>query len=392
MRRLAGLAVCVLALALPATALGILRAGQYDALPWKVACFGRYVPLDDPSFTNYYAVPLYVGEGLNSTVALVDLGDGDLQFHVSGKVEASTLPQDMRLERMLGHFPALFHKDPQDILVVGCGAGVTAGSFLRHPGVKQITICEIEPLIPQRITPAFGPENDYVVTRDAAGKFLDHRVNLVFDDARHFILASRDKYDIITSDPIHPWVKGAATLYTRGYFELVKAHLKPGGLVTQWVPLYESSEETVKSEVATFCQVFPNATIWANDDDKGGYDVILLGGNDPYVVDESRLFQRYRNRFLAESLQEVGFTTPFEVLQTYAGSAADLAPWLRGAQINEDHNLRLQYLAGQSLNQTQAGVIRANMGACFHFPGKVMLLSNEMRRALRTSWGMPGER
>ena len=114
----------------------ILRAGQYDALPWKLACLGATC-LDDPSFTNYYAVPLYVGEGLNSTVALVDLGDGYIQFHVSGKVEASSLPQDMRMERMLGHFPALFHKDPRDVLVVGCGAGVTAGSFLRHPGLSR---------------------------------------------------------------------------------------------------------------------------------------------------------------------------------------------------------------------------------------------------------------
>ena len=48
----------------------------------------------------------------------------------------------------------------------------------------------------------------------------DPRTQIVYDDARHFVLTTHEKFDIITSDPIHPWVKGAATLYTREYFEL----------------------------------------------------------------------------------------------------------------------------------------------------------------------------
>ena len=85
-----------------------------------------------------------------------------------------------------------------------------------------------------------------------------------------------EKFDIITSDPIHPWVKGAATLYSKEYFEIAKQHLNPGGVLTQWVPLYESDLDTVKSEIATFFEVFPNATIWANNVDGQGYDVVLL--------------------------------------------------------------------------------------------------------------------
>ncbi len=93
----------------------------------------------------------------------------------------------------------------------------------------------------------------------------DPRTQIVYDDARHFVLTTPEKFDIITSDPIHPWVKGSATLYSKEYFELVKQHLNPGGIVTQWVPLYESDAETVKSEIATFFDVFPNGTIWANE-------------------------------------------------------------------------------------------------------------------------------
>ena len=86
---------------------------------------------------------------------------------------------------------------------------------------------------------------------------FDPRVQIVYDDARHFVLTTREKFDIITSDPIHPWVKGSATLYSKEYYELVKRHLNPGGVVAQWLPIYDSDAETVRTELATFFTVFP---------------------------------------------------------------------------------------------------------------------------------------
>ena len=103
------------------------------------------------------------------------------------------------------------------------------------------------------------------------------KVEVRIDDARHYMLTSREKFDAVTSDPLDPWVKGAATLYTREYFELCKKRLNPGGVITQWVPLYESNAEAVKSEVATFFEVFPEGSVWGNDQGGYGYDTVLLG-------------------------------------------------------------------------------------------------------------------
>src|SRR5207302_6905369 len=111
--------------------------------------------------------------------------------------------------------------------------------------------------IPPVSTRYFAKENYNVLN--------DPRTELVYDDARHFIAATREKFDLITSDPIHPFVKGSAALYSKEYFELVKAHLNPGGVVTQWVPLYESDAATVRSEIVTFFEVFPYATAWATN-------------------------------------------------------------------------------------------------------------------------------
>ena len=86
----------------------------------------------------------------------------------------------------------------------------------------------------------------------------------MYDDARHFILTTKETFDIITSDPIHPWVKGAATLYTLEYLELAKAHLNPGGVMAEWVPRYEIRPAAVKSLVATFFEIVPDASLWTH--------------------------------------------------------------------------------------------------------------------------------
>ncbi len=361
-------------LALVATAVvSALLAWGVPAVPWELVAYGRYVPT-----RNEGAKPLFVGEGMNSTVAVTRAGGDTRYFHVSGKVEASTEPGDMRLQRMLGHLSALAHPRPRSVLVVGCGAGVTAGSFVLHPEVERIVICEIEPLIPTVVAEHFAKEN-YGVLRDP-------RVEVVYDDARHYVRTTREKFDVITSDPIHPWVKGAATLYTADYFELCKRRLNPGGVVTQWVPLYESDAATVKSEVATFMEAFPEGTVWGNEVGGKGYDTVLLGHLGPTRFDLEALQRRLDDRDharVAQSLREVELGTAVDLLATYAGRGPDLRPWLEGAQVNRDHNLRLQYLAGLGLNRYEGEIIHESMLAYRTFPEGLFVGPEAARERLR---------
>ena len=344
---------------------GVVAWGAYKIpyVPWELIAYGRNLPME-----LGHAQVEYLGEGMNSSVAVTMNWNGVRNFHVSGKVEASSEPQDMRLQRMLGHIPALIHEKPKSVLVVGCGAGVTAGSFLVHPSVERVVICEIEPLIPQYIVHYFKAENYHVVD--------DPRVELVFDDARHYILTTQEKFDVITSDPIHPWMKGAATLYTAEYFEMVKQHLNPGGVITQWVPLYESTAEAVQSEVATLFDVFPKGTVWGNDAQGKGYDVVVLGQNEPLKIQVDELVARLNRPDhidVVRSLQEVGFRSAFDLLGTYSGDANDMRPWLKDAQINHDRNLRLQYLAGLGLNQIREATIFADMLKHRSFPENIFV-------------------
>jgi len=359
----------------------VLLAEVVPPPPGELYEFGRAILKPEVE-----SAPIYFGEGMNASFAVSQSSDGFRYFHVAGKIEASNHPIDMRLQRMLADLAGLIDPDPKSVLVVGFGAGVTAGTFVAYPQIERIVICEIEPRIPQVVSGYFGADNFNVAK--------DPRVEIVYDDARHFIFASNEKFDIITSDPIHPWVKGSASLYTRDYFELVKRHLKPGGIVTQWVPLYESTVEAVKSELATFFAVFPDGLAFFNDRDEQFIDVVLFGQAESAPIDVDAVaarFDRVDYARVAKSLRDIGFVSAINLMSSYAGRAADLAAWLKGAAINTDRDLRLQYLAGMGLNADLQKQIysklmeerRVPSGLFVGSPEAITQLRNEIERNQR---------
>jgi spermidine synthase len=359
-------------------------AATVAAVPWQAIAYGRRVApmlrgLDTAALRP--AEPLFVGEGISASVAITQRGDQRF-FFVSGKSEASTAPLDMRLQRMMGDLPALVHPAPRSVLVVGFGAGVTAGSFVPNPDVRRIVICELENLIPPASDEFFGAQNYHVLH--------DPRTEVVYDDARHYIFTAREKFDLITTDPIHPWVKGTSTLYSKEYFELVKDHLNPNGVVAQWLPIYDSDEETVKTELATFFSVFPNGTVWSNFLNGDGYDLVLLGRPTGGPIDVDALERRLSQptyAAVAASLAEAGFHSGIDLLATYAGQASDLKPMLMGTEINEDINLRLQYLAGLGLNSAVSPQTYSDILAYRKFPEGLLTGSEDRLQALRATFG-----
>jgi spermidine synthase len=302
---------------------------------------------------------------------------------VNGHVEATTEPYDMKLQRMVGHLPGLIHPHPQSVLGIGFGAGVSAGTFTTYPSIQRITVCEIEPIIPPTSTRYFA-QQDYDVLHNP-------RTRIVFDDARHYILTTPEKFDIIASDPLDVFVKGTAALYTQEYFEAVKRHLNPGGLFTLYVPLYESDEKTVKSELATFLEVFPYGTVWANTVNGSGYDLIFMGQADALSINLDELQQRLNRpdyAAVAQSLREIGVNSPVDLFATYAGRKSDLKAWYGDVELNLDRDLRLQYLGGWGINSRLEDVIYRQMLRFRRPPGNLFTGSPERLRALLSAMGL----
>jgi len=342
-------------------------------IPGILVAYGRYAA----TWMGQQGDIFYVGEGLSSSVAVSRFGDV-MNYHNAGKVQASSQPQDMRLQRMLGHFTTLVPKSPKRVLVIGCGAGATAGAVSIDQNVESLTIAEIEPLVPRVVSEHFGEHNFHVVRNP--------KTHVVIDDARHFLLTTDERFDAITSDPLDPWVKGAATLYTKEFFELAKSKLNPGGTVTLFVQLYESTPEAVKSEIGTFFEVFPNGVIWGNTHQGRGYDTVLMGTVEAphFNVDEweARL-NSPQYAAVKDSLREISIYSALDLFANYAGRASDLKAYTADAQINRDRDLRLQYLAGLGLNLYQSGPIYADILRHKKYPEGLFSGSPETLQKLR---------
>jgi spermidine synthase len=345
-------------------------------VPPVMVAYGRYANMRVNDSAQY----IYVGEGMTASVAVSKLSDGVLNYHNAGKVQASSEPQDMRLQRMLGHMTTLIPPQAKRVVVIGCGAGVTAGAVSVDPAVTNETIAEIEPLVPKVVSEYFGAHNFNVVKNP--------KVHVQIDDARHYVLTSKEKFDAITSDPLDPWVKGAAMLYTREFFEAAKAHLNPGGVVTLFVQLYESNTEAVKSEIGTFFEAFPNGVLWGNTNNGQGYDLVLLGqaGDQPIRINVDQIqakLNRPEYAPVVKSLRDIGFYTAVDLFSSYGGRATDLKEWLKNAPINRDRNLRLQYLAGLGLNLYESGPIYSEILRYRKFPDDLFVGQPQTIDALR---------
>jgi spermidine synthase len=355
------------AIAIP---VALVAARAVPGLPSRFQAQGRYIW----TIREGDMFP-YVEEGMASTVAVSQKGEVR-SFHVAGKVEASTIPADMRLQRLLGHLSALVHPRPESVLVVGLGAGVTAGSFVVHPEVKRIVICEIEPRVVPAARDYFGEENHHVIA--------DPRVEIIHDDARHFLATTRERFDLITSDPIHPWVRGNSVLFSREYYAIVKQRLAPGGIATQWVPLYETSEKAIQIQMRTFLDAFPTGSVWNSDATGKGYDVVLLGRVEPTRIDLAAVQKRIaENPLLAKSAGEVNLGSALDLFSSFAVGAQDLTAWLADTPVNNDFSLKLEYISGLAYNLQQADAIYASMVRARRYPDGLFVGAPEIEMQLR---------
>jgi spermidine synthase len=193
------------------------------------------------------------------------------------------------------------------------------------------------------------------------------------------------------------------------YYQMCRDHLNPGGSVCHWNPLYASNLEATKSVTATFFQVFPHGILWSNEREGEGYDTVLFGQIEPTVIDIDLLLERLDrpdHQLVKKSLRDVGFGEVKEVsmgeavvqeegidlLATYCGQAPLLKEWTRYAQINTDRNLRLQYLAGMSLNAEIGARILTSILAYYRFPDQTFVGSPEAVGALKEALDHEGRK
>jgi spermidine synthase len=290
---------------------------------------------------------LFYSEGAESIVSVIQVKGGEKAFITNGRVEASSHLQAQQVQYTLGHLPMLLNRNPKEVLVVGLGSGMTTGATTVHPGVERVTLVEIEPRV-LGVARAFGDYNHHVLDSP--------KLTTVFNDGRNFLMTTRLTFDVITADPIHPWFRGAGSLYSSEYFRLAAAHLKPGGVIAQWLPLYELQPRDVASVVKTFQQHFPHTMLWLTH-----YDAVIVGSNSPFVIDEDELERRIAEPAIADDLKRVLMGSSADLLTYFAMGTAGMQRFAASGTLNTDDRPYLEYSAPFSIADT--AVMGANVSA-----------------------------
>lgn len=193
---------------------------------------------------------LWEAEGLESSVAIS--GSNGFSFHVNGKSDGN-VKGDAPTQVMLGLVSAILHPQPRTGLVIGLGTGCSAGWLAETQGMERVDVAELEPAILE------------VARRSAPANYnvLQHpKARVILGDARELLLTTRERYDLIVSEPSNPYRAGIASLFTREFYQAVAERLQPGGIFSQWVQGYEVDTETVLTICATLRSVFPHVQVW----------------------------------------------------------------------------------------------------------------------------------
>jgi predicted membrane-bound spermidine synthase len=242
---------------------------------------------------------LFYEDAADATVTVERVGgsqtNGALGLRVNGKVDASS-ESDMATQRLLAHLPLLARPQSTDVFVLGLGSGVTAGAVLGHP-VERLTVAEnCEPVL--RAAKFFEAWN--------GGVLEDPRTRLRLEDGRTVLKLSKDKYDVIISEPSNPWMVGIGSVFSEEFYQLAASRLKEGGVICQWFHVYEMNDALVVMILRTFSRSFPFFEIW----DPGVGDVILVGAQRPWASDLTvyqSIFDRAAPR---QDLEIIGIKSP----------------------------------------------------------------------------------
>lgn len=296
----------------------------------------------------------YHKEGVNVNVTVSGVRK-PTTISINGKPMATTLITDVANQYLLGHLPMLLHPDPQTSMVIGLGAGMTFGALARHGG--EADVIEISPEIVEGAR-FFASYNRDVLDQPNA--------HVIFDDGRNYLKTTRKKYDVITEDPLDPFFMGSGYLYDLEHFQNAKAALNPGGVMCQYLPLYQVGVEEARIIVKTFAAVFPYVSGWFAFN-----DLILIGSQEPLRIDLRRLRQRLANPEIAQDLLEIGIDNEYDLLANYLFDEDDIADIGRGLPLNTDDYPIIEYLTPRALmRRTELENIEYFLAKrASHFPG-----------------------
>ncbi|MHB2017119.1 MAG: fused MFS/spermidine synthase [Candidatus Xenobia bacterium] len=281
---------------------------------------------------------LWEADGMESAVALIQGTDGPA-FLQNGKSDGSAIG-DAPTQIWSGLTPALLHP-PRRVLVIGLGTGSTAGWLGAVPGVERVDVVELEPAI-LRVAADCAAVNH--------GCLSNPKVHIHLGDGREFLLTTRNRYDLIVSEPSNPYRAGVASLFTREYYQAAARRLTRHGMFCQWMQGYEVNAEAIKTFLATFTSVYPYSDLWTTEP----LDLLLLGCRQPMQFQAGELRARLAEEPFRTALLKVYESNTLEgFLGHHVANGSYLQQFVQRhpSPINTDDRNLLEYVYARNVGR-----------------------------------------
>jgi spermidine synthase len=317
---------------------GLLRAVA-AGVALSVPAIGAWLALPPTFVLARFLPPLPEGEralalreGVNEVVVVTEAPDGSRRLVTNGFPMSATKYRSARYMRAFAHVPLLMMERPESALVICFGVGSTLHATSLHGSLARIDLADLSKNVLEH-APFFRMANHDVLR--------DPRVHVYVNDGRqHLETQPEATYDLVTLEPPPITFAGVSALYSREFYELAKSRLKPGGLMTQWLPIYQSTPDHALAAIRAFVEVFPQSALLAGY----GTELVLIGAKDTLLFDPARVAERLAAEpRVAEDLARMDMGTLTELAGTFLADANALRRATDGVGALTDDRPVLEY-------------------------------------------------
>lgn len=275
--------------------------------------------------THERAKLLFYRESADQTVMVTeDTGDRSIRRLLINQQQAtSTYLPGQRKNHLMGHLPLWACSDARKALVICFGSGGTFGAL----GLYDLDRVDCVEICSAVIDAAsyFKEWNGDVLSRK--------HVRIIVDDGRSYLLTTKEEYDIITLEPMHPGLKGVSALYSVEFYQEAKNKLKPKGVLCQWIPLYSMTGQDARALLATAVKVFPQSSLWIV-----GSEGIILCARDSLHIDWKWLMRQVSDPMINKTLKKVYLDNPWTLLSGYLLGPEGLKQYTKDVSpVRDDH-------------------------------------------------------
>lgn len=343
-RRIVGMATAV-AMALAALAMPRWNLTSFSIGFFRISMARDYIEMVEHRHQRKkWQTPklVYYKDGIATTVS-VDQWGKVFSMKNNGKVDASN-DADMPTQISVGLLPLLLYDNDHapKVALIGYGSGVTAGAVTQYP-IDSLEVVELEPAIYEAAR--FFDDVNHRPTENP-------KVKAIAGDGRNYLSQRTDKFDVIISQPSNPWITGVSNLFTREYFQSIKARLADDGIFCQWAQLYEMAPWNIKAIYRTLAGEFPYVMVFAAEDLSS--DTILIASRKPVDLDIRKIARAFENPVTAAEAKRAGFVSPHDVPAFLLLGNEEMRSFTAGGQINTDDNALIEFAAPRDLLRYQA--------------------------------------